>query len=37
VPASWVRYLEKDRSIGVMWPSKGGYNLSPLARAALKL
>jgi len=37
VPASWVRYLEMDRSIGVMWPSKGSYHLSRLARSALKL
>ena len=37
VPAVWVRYLEKDRGIGVMWPIKNGYHLSPLARAALEL
>jgi hypothetical protein len=37
VPASWVRYLEEDRAIGVMWPSKSSYQLSPSARAALNL
>jgi hypothetical protein len=37
VPASWVRYLEEDRAIGVMWPSKSSYQLSPSARAALHL
>jgi hypothetical protein len=37
VPPSWVRYLERDRSIGVMWPSRGDYHLSRLARAALEL
>lgn len=37
VPESWVRYLEKDRAIGVMWPLSGGYHLSRLARAALRL
>lgn len=37
VPTLWVRYLEKDRAIGVMWPTKSSYHLSPVARAALKL
>jgi hypothetical protein len=37
VPDTWVRYLEKDRQIGVMWPSSSGYHLSRLAGAALKL
>jgi hypothetical protein len=37
VPESWVRYLEKDRMIGVIWPSSSGYHLSILARAALGL
>ncbi len=37
VPESWVRYLKKDRKIGVMWPSSGGYHLSRLARSALRL
>ncbi|HST33511.1 MAG TPA: hypothetical protein VLJ80_08330 [Solirubrobacteraceae bacterium] len=37
VPETWVRYLEKDRKIGVMWPSSGDYRLSRLARAALRL
>lgn len=37
VPASWVSYLEKDRAIGVMWPSKSSYHVSPVARRALRL
>jgi hypothetical protein len=38
VPAQWVRYLEKDRGIGVMWPTRASsYELSSLARRALKL
>ncbi len=36
VPEAWVRYLEKDREIGVMWPTVGDYELSALARAALE-
>jgi hypothetical protein len=37
VPRPWVRYLEKDRGIGLMWPSKNNYHLSAEARTALKL
>jgi hypothetical protein len=37
VPEIWVRYLEKDRGIGVIWPESGGYQLSRLACAALGL
>jgi hypothetical protein len=37
VPDAWMRYLERDRDIGVMWPNKRGYHLSRLARRALDL
>jgi hypothetical protein len=37
VPNEWVRYLERDRQIGVMWPSGRGFHLSKLAARAIKL
>ncbi len=36
VPAPWVRYLENDRSIGVVWKAADGtFVLSRLAKRAL--
>jgi hypothetical protein len=37
IPDVWVEYLEQDREIGVMWPKGNGYQLSKLARKALRL
>lgn len=37
VPERWVRYLEHDRTIGVMWPTSNDYHLSRRTRAALGL
>lgn len=34
VPDVWVKYLEQDRAIGVMWPDGDGFNMSRLARQA---
>jgi hypothetical protein len=33
--AKWVKYLEEDRGIGVIWPDAGGFALSRLAKKAL--
>lgn len=35
-PSDWLDYLEKDRGIGVIWPIDGHYQLSPLARKAIR-
>jgi hypothetical protein len=35
VPDTWVRYLERDREIGVMWPARRGYHMSPRAQRIL--
>jgi hypothetical protein len=37
VPASWVRYLERDRDIGVISMRGNRVELSPLARRALRM
>jgi hypothetical protein len=37
VPTSWVRYLERDREIGVMSMLGNRVELSPLARRALRM
>jgi hypothetical protein len=37
VPEKWVRYLEQDRDIGVMWPQGSGYHLSAYAKRYLRL
>jgi hypothetical protein len=37
VPDAWVTYLERDRNVGVMWPTSSGYRLSRLASRALRL
>jgi hypothetical protein len=38
VPDLWVRYLEKDRGIGAMWPRRSGaFVMTPLARRGLGL
>ena len=37
VPAVWRKYLECDREIGVAWPSRDGFHLTPRARKALGL
>lgn len=37
VPPPWIRYLEHDRGIGVMWMSGTRFELSRLARRALKM
>jgi hypothetical protein len=37
VPEKWMRYLEQDRSIGVMWPEGSGYRLSTRAKRYLRL
>ena len=31
-PEKWLKYLEKDRRIGVMWRVSGGFELSGLAK-----
>jgi hypothetical protein len=37
VPSEWVRYLERDRCIGVVWPdSKDGFVLSRLAQTIFR-
>jgi hypothetical protein len=35
IPSEWVKYLERDRKIGAMWPAAGGFYLSRLAGKAL--
>jgi len=38
VPDEWVKYLESDRGIGVMWPhGKAGFELSKMAEKSLGL
>ncbi|MFI6229068.1 hypothetical protein ACIBCR_17335 [Micromonospora echinospora] len=37
VPEVWVKYLEKDRAIGSMWPDMSGFQMSKLAQQALRL
>lgn len=38
VPDDWLEYLEKDRSIGGMWPQgKRNFKISRLAKRALGL
>jgi len=37
VPEAWIKYLEQDRDIGVMWPEDRDYRLSRLAARALRL
>jgi hypothetical protein len=34
--AKWVKYLERDRGIGVAWPDGEGFQLSRLAKRALR-
>ncbi|MFI2102905.1 hypothetical protein ACH436_06410 [Isoptericola sp. NPDC019693] len=35
LPAEWLMYLEKDRSIGAVWPVGAAWHFSPRASAAL--
>jgi hypothetical protein len=35
VPAAWLAYLERDRQIGAIWQTHGGFMLSPLANRIL--
>ena len=32
LPVDWVRYLESDRKIGLVWPAGRGWHLSARAR-----